>query len=223
MLGAMDTRGEITVTLGHLIDTLAAEPSVSLPPCDVEVFKTRFVSLVVKSLGEYKSAEWWCKCLFLISFVCNVLVTAVTGASLGTTLRSASALAWTVLALSSVGTLASGLREQLKLRDTAVLLKELHGHLLRCGFLFLTGSGRYGGSTAFTHASFQALMGDVERLQASYDHLLRAETMDNIAGATATAAASTFTTTTQDASNIAVSRPPSASGLPPDPCPIPGV
>lgn len=104
---------------------------------------SRYVSVLAASERAAAVAETWDTVLFFLSFVGALVVTAVTAiAAVGYSAPSATV----VLVVSSLSTIALGVRERLKFKDTAIVSRRTASELQREGVLFLARAGpRYGG------------------------------------------------------------------------------
>jgi hypothetical protein len=146
--------------MGPLFDAL---PGIS--DRERTVAKTRFVKVLDTAERGADRAERLDTSLFLFGFLGSLLVTITTAVNLAgyVTPTGAAAVSTAVLVLSSMGTAAMGLRERLKFRDRAVVLRRTSAMLQRTGFLYL-GAADAGGTGAY-----QAFMGAVEVIKGGAD------------------------------------------------------
>lgn len=178
---------ECATTIGRLFDTL---PDVS--DREREVAKARLTSVLGTAEQGADRAEGLDTSLFLCGFIGSLLVTITTAVNLAgyVTPSAAAAVSTAVLVLSSVGTAAMGLRERLKFRERAVVLRRTSSLLQRAAFLYLAGAGPYEHS-ASAGAAYRAFVRDVEAIKSSADSaslLLRSNQDDGSGGAAAATA-----------------------------------
>lgn len=172
---------ECATTIGRLFDTL---PDVS--DREREVAKARLTSVLGTAEQGADRAEGLDTSLFLCGFIGSLLVTITTAVNLAgyVTPSAAAAVSTAVLVLSSVGTAAMGLRERLKFRERAVVLRRTSSLLQRAAFLYLAGAGPYEHS-ASAGAAYRAFVRDVEAIKSSADSaslLLRSNQDDGSGG-----------------------------------------
>jgi hypothetical protein len=174
--------------MGRLFDTLP-----DLLDREREVAKARFVSVLGTAERGADRAETMDTSLFLCGFIGSLLVTVTTAINLAGYVNptAAAAVSTAVLVLSSLGTAAMGLRERLKFREKAVVLRRTSSLLQRSAFLYLAGAGPYEAAPNAT-AAYRAFVRDVEAIKTSADSaslLLRSSQDDAPPGAAAAAAA----------------------------------
>ena len=92
-----------------------------------------------------KRSEWWDTRMFLIGFGTSLVVTILAAINIASFIdtMTRNVLGAVVLAVSSVGTAALGLRERLKFHETALIARRLSSKLQRRGFLFLARAEPY--------------------------------------------------------------------------------
>ena len=109
------------------------------------VIKSRFLPMIDATERAAKRSEWWDTRMFLIGFGTSLVVTIVAAINISSFIdtMTRNVLGAVVLALSSIGTAALGLRERLKFHETALIAKRLSAKLQRRGFLFLAKADPY--------------------------------------------------------------------------------
>ena len=110
-----------------------------------DVIKSRFLPMIDATERSAKRSEWWDTRMFLIGFGTSLVVTIVAAINLASFIdvMTRDILGAVVLAVSSIGTAALGLRERLKFHETALIAKRLSSKLQRRGFLFLARADPY--------------------------------------------------------------------------------
>jgi hypothetical protein len=202
--------------VGPLFDDIPA-----LSPREREVLKTRFIGVLDAAEKGADRAEAMDTTLFLVGFIGSLVVTVATAVNLAGFVNASAtaAVSTTVLILSSIGTAAMGLRERLKFRDKAVVLRRTSSHLQRSGFLYLAGAGPYESLADAPMRAYRAFFQDIETIKAGADsatlHLRNSEDGGDAPAPAPAPATATTTTTTVAAPNAQRSRQRTPSRTPP--------
>jgi hypothetical protein len=151
---------ECAADMGPLFDTLP-----DLQDRARLVAKTRFVRVLDVAEQGADRAERQDTTLFMCGFLGSLLVTITTAVNLAgyVSASASSAVSTAVLVLSSLGTAAMGLRERLKFRERAVVLRRTSSMLQRAGFLYLADAD------AGAPATYRRFMADIERIKCGAD------------------------------------------------------
>ena len=156
---------ECADAVGRLFESLP-----DIPEWERDVVSTRLTSVLGTAEAGADRAETLDTSLFLAGFLGSLLVTITTAVNLAgyITPAAASAVSTAVLVLSSLGTAAMGLRERLKFRERAVMLRRTSSALQRAAFLFLAHAGPYEHCPS-PMAAYRAFVRDVEAIKGNAD------------------------------------------------------
>ena len=138
-------------------------------PHQRNVIKSRFLPMIDATEIKAKRSEWWDTRMFFIGFGTSLAVTILAAINIASfiTPMTRDVLGAVVLAVSSIGTAALGLRERLKFHETALIARRLSSKLQRRGFLFLARAEPY--DTNNREECYASFIGYTEKIKLQAD------------------------------------------------------